>query len=73
MKRFRFEVFIDGTYHFLEGRGATPSEALEDALSEYKQALDPERIEGEVIYEPERDDDGEELPPIVDCFNPGEC
>ena len=73
MKHYQFEIFIDGNYHILEGRGTTPAEAFEHALLAYDEPLDPERIEGEVIFEPKRDDEGEELPPIVDWFNPGEC
>ena len=73
MKRYQFEVFIDGSYHILEGQGTTPAEAFEHALMEYDEPLDPERIGGEVIFEPGRDDDGAELPPIVDWFNAGEC
>lgn len=73
MKRFLFELTIAGEHYLLEGQGADVSEAFEDALNEYEEPLDPVGIEGEVIFEPARDDDGEELPPIVDWFTPGEC
>jgi hypothetical protein len=73
MKRYQFDLTCAGAHLLLEGQGETVAEAFENALSECKDALDPTEIEGEVIWEPAADDDGEEMPPIVDWFNPGEA
>jgi len=73
MKRYQFDLTCAGVHLLIEGQGETVEEAFENALAERDNALDPTEIEGEVIWEPARDDAGENMPPIVDWFNPGEA
>lgn len=73
MKRYQFDLICGGVHLLIEGQGETVAEAFENALAERDNALDPTEIEGEVIWEPARDDAGENLPPIVDWFTPGIC
>ena len=73
MKRYQFDLICAGEHLLLDGQGETIAEAFENALAECDDALDPTEIEGEVIWEPARDDEGDEMPPIVDWFNPGIC
>ena len=77
MKRYVFELFIDGEHYLIEGKGDEVGAALENvlvsAVDKHGEPVDPLLIEGEVIFETEKADNGDELPPVIDWVTPGKA